>query len=334
MVALLTLAHVSFFWSMNALGMGDLHAVTGSERATLERHLKYLKDKPGKELVESLITMLAIHHSAATQVANTKLGNWASTGEGHRYVAQDNTTVDEYLDVGLKEAMELSFEPQCLQIWYRHLAQISEEVANDHGSLLTPRIIVTPFTFHQKTVESMRKCLQSMYLAPAKIVTLRVASEWHISTHIMPSPTQASTIQRPSQTPSDQTSLLTASTEQSFDMRWQKQALKYKDDLHIYVWQPHLEDIPGAYNHVKVILPTKPISATVRRRLVLVLEPPMLLEQYVSLQHSSCPTSKMKHGWDANHELFRTVVSLFDWMISDTTEFANDLKIKITQMVS
>lgn len=69
MAALPTLMQASLSSSMNALGMGEEYAAMQADKVMLERHLEYLKDSPGKTMIESMARFLVLHHPSAPQIS-------------------------------------------------------------------------------------------------------------------------------------------------------------------------------------------------------------------------------------------------------------------------
>jgi len=103
---------------MNALGMGGEYAAMQADKALLERHLEYLKDSPGKTMIESMARFLVLHHPSAPRTSPSAQGDWLRFPGGHVFSAKDDITVGSYLAEGVNEVMGLSFGSEAVLLWY------------------------------------------------------------------------------------------------------------------------------------------------------------------------------------------------------------------------
>lgn len=118
MSTLLVLAQTSFSWSMDALGVIDLDATADSDKAVLDRHYEYFKDKPGKDLIESIARFHVLHPTDSAQTFFPRQGDWIPSTGGHAFSARPGISVQSYLAEALKEITKFPFRPCSLQIWY------------------------------------------------------------------------------------------------------------------------------------------------------------------------------------------------------------------------
>ena len=174
-----------------------------------------------------------------------------------------------------------------------------------------------------------------MYLAPARAVALNIASCWSIARPMIPVHQAQSLIHLPSRERHNHSSFFSNASEQAFELNWQRGLLQYRDDLHIYVWQPHLQRRPANYISTTVIVPTVTEDRSSHRRLVLLVQPPSLLGQFSdSGWRTAWSSAEVSHSWNATHELFAVLVGLYTMMIGDCLGFVNDMKSKIKETVS
>jgi hypothetical protein len=113
-----TLAEASFTWTVKILGISEMDSLTNSDKATLERHYRYLKEKKGTELIESIVRFLVLPSPDAVQVSLPKQGQWTPVAGAWEYSAKPGITVNAYLTEALKEATGVSFSLGSLQMWY------------------------------------------------------------------------------------------------------------------------------------------------------------------------------------------------------------------------
>lgn len=118
MSTLLVLVQTSFSWSMYALGAINLNTTTESDKAILDRHYKYFKDKPGRDLIESIVKFQVLHPPDSVQALSPKQGDWIPSTDGHAFSARPGISVQTYLAETLKDITDISFRPRFLQIWY------------------------------------------------------------------------------------------------------------------------------------------------------------------------------------------------------------------------
>lgn len=133
----------------------------------------------------------------------------------------------------------------------------------------------------------------------------------------------------------------------NFVLNWQRDVLKYTNDLSIYVWQPHLKRRPKGYRVVSVmILPEQPLpDLNDQRRIVLKLEPPevkqessntiseLIIHQLLNRYKQAMPPLTSNHPWTATHEIFRILMLLFRWMVDDTAQFVDSVMYELREMV-
>lgn len=202
---------------------------------------------------------------------------------------------------------------------------------------MTPNtnLIQKSLTFPHKSIELIRQSLHQMYLAPARAVALNIASRWGIAQPMVPVHKAPRLIQLPSRERPKRSSLFFHNSEQVFELSWQRDLLQYRDDLHIYVWQPHLQRRPANYISTTVIIPTTTEDRSSYRRLVLVVQPPSLLARFSNSDwRAAWSSAEVSHPWNATHELIALLCGLYAVMIEDCLGFVNDMNRKIKETVS
>ncbi|THZ19283.1 hypothetical protein D6C89_07834 [Aureobasidium pullulans] len=315
MAALPTLMQASLSSSMNALGMGEEYAAMQADKVMLERHLEYLKDSPGKTMIESMARFLVLHHPSAPQISPSKQAEWLHFPGGHVFSAKDDITVGQYLTEGVNEAIGQPFGSEAVLL-----------------CILTPNTKITPqsLKFHHKTFELVQKSLPDLYLAPARLIALQVAWAWNVVKPIIPYHHTHVPFQLPSHTAPIGDAFLFNSEGERFTFRWQKEVMHPRDDLHIYVWQPHLRKRPCIYYSATVILPPTTNKSPLHRRLMMLVEPTSLLNRLATHgRHASGASLNTSHCWNATHEVFELIIDLFSTMVLDLSEFTVDLRDKI-----
>ncbi|KAI5242803.1 hypothetical protein E4T43_04549 [Aureobasidium subglaciale] len=322
MTTLPKLMKVSLSWGMDSLG------ATEAEKTMLERHFEYYKDRPGKRMIESIARLLVLHppvhppmvlHSSmAFETSESGRGDWLPFPGGHVFSANQNITVDEYLEEGVEEGSVHPFGMDALIL-----------------CIITPNVDVTPASlkFHHKTFELIQQNLPALYLAPARLVALQVALAWDLLSPIIPFSHDPVSVQPPSQLPSStaptNNMMLFETSEERFTLRWQRTVMSYKDDLHVYVWQPHLRSGPRTYYSATVVSPRVTQCVPLHRRLIMCVEPTCLLSRLAARgRHTSGVSLKTSHRWNATHEVFDIVMDLFEVMAGDTHLFLTELQRK------
>ncbi|KAI5245358.1 hypothetical protein E4T42_06825 [Aureobasidium subglaciale] len=328
MTTLPKLMKVSLSWGMDSLG------ATEAEKTMLERHFEYYKDRPGKRMIESIARLLVLHppvhppmvlHSSmAFDTSESGRGDWLPFPGGHVFSANQNITVDEYLEEGVEEGSVHPFGMDALIL-----------------CIITPNVDVTPASlkFHHKTFELIQQNLPALYLAPARLVALQVALAWGLLNPIIPFSHDPVPVQTPSQLPSStaptNNMMLFETSEERFTLRWQRTVMSYKDDLHVYVWQPHLRSGPRIHYSATVVSPRVMQCVPLHRRLIICVEPTCLSSRLAARgRHTSGVSLKTSHRWNATHEVFDIVMDLFAVMAGDTHLFLTELQRKCRKTVS
>lgn len=185
-----------------------------------------------------------------------------------------------------------------------------------------------------------------MYEAPSQVLAYRIAERWELTEgarDVLAGQTTAnprySPIWLPSKRKQTNHGSLFLDTGTSLTLEWQSEAPTYKNDISIYVWQPHLEKHPALYNSVNlVIAPSSSSGDTFTvRRIAVVLKPPTLLndsEPQGRLLPSVSEPSQASHSWVADHEFFRILLSFFERMTTDSAKFLDGLQQELRDLVS
>lgn len=191
-------------------------------------------------------------------------------------------------------------------------------------------------------METWRKCQQDLHLAPARIITKHVESAWDfqsVSKSIVPLTTRD---QLPSKAFQQGIGVLPSDAEKTYTLHWQSDLLPYKNDFNVYVWQPHLEQIPSAcYNSVTIFVPPKDhksqttaSSTDPARRLLVVANPPYLMPRFLRTQDALVRSgTQTQHVWDADHEKLRVIAIFFKWVVEDSSKLVDDMMLNLSEMV-
>lgn len=203
-------------------------------------------------------------------------------------------------------------------------------------------------------LQSFRVSMNEMYKAPSKVLAHCVADSWEmddlrdiLAGHSPNNPRYIAT-----RVPSQRYRAIDAMElswlhRANFVLEWQKDVLKYTNDLSIYVWQPHLQRRPKGYRMVRVIVipQTSSRESKDQRRMVLKLEPPevkeipsdaipeLIIHQFLQRYQQATPLLTSNHSWTATHEVFRTLMLLFGWMVDDTAKSVDSVIYELREMV-
>lgn len=163
-------------------------------------------------------------------------------------------------------------------------------------------------------------------------------SAWSVQS-ITKTPTPYLTSDRlPSKKISQDDGILPNGTEETYALHWQDDLLTYTNDLNVYVWQPHLKQIPSVhYNSVTVIMPSKtPISgfsASFAHRLLVIADPPSLMTRFSSSDDVFVRSDQTQHLWNADHKTLRVLAVFFQWIVADSSVLVDKMTARITEMV-
>jgi hypothetical protein len=142
----------------------------------------------------------------------------------------------------------------------------------------------------------------------------------------------------PSRKRSQDLGILPNGVEKIYTLHWQNDLLPYTNDLNVYVWQPHLDQIPSIYyNSVTIIMPSKTAISNSRvsfvHRFLVVADPPSLMTRFLSTEDAFVRSSQTQHTWAAEHEMLRVLAVLFKWIIDDSSVLVDKMTNRITEMV-
>lgn len=195
------------------------------------------------------------------------------------------------------------------------------------------------FSMWQNAVETFRGCQQDLNLAPARIIAQRLASAWDLQNITKTITSRRTSDHLPSRKVSPKSGILPKSIEEIYTLHWQSSLLMYTNDLNVYVWQPHLEQVPSIrYNSATIIMPSKtPVSRSGEssiNRLLVVADPPSLMARFLSTDDAFVRSNQTQHMWDTDHETLRVLAVFFKWMVDDSSELADEMASRTTDMVS
>lgn len=194
------------------------------------------------------------------------------------------------------------------------------------------------FSIWYNVVETFRGCQQDLYLAPARVIAKRLESAWNLQSITKPTASNLTSSCLPSKKLPKDPKILPDGNEKTYTLHWQNDLLTYTNDLNVYVWQPHLEQIPSVfYNSVTFIMPSKNATPTpstsLTHRLLVVANPPSLMTRFLSTEDAFVKNSQTRHGWDADHETLRVIAALFKWIVDDSSVLVDKMTSRTTDMV-
>lgn len=177
-----------------------------------------------------------------------------------------------------------------------------------------------------------------MHLAPARVIARCVEEEWDLKDICKPGVHQSSSI-LPSKKLHQDVNLLFGKTETTYEMHWQSDLLTYTNDVSVYVWQPHLEEIPSEhYNSITIVAPSDDVSTTPAvspsYRMLVVANPPALMSRFLNTQDAFVASASTTHAWDAGHERFRVFLIFLKWTVEDSSDLVDSMALKISEMVT
>lgn len=177
-----------------------------------------------------------------------------------------------------------------------------------------------------------------MHLAPARVIARCVEEEWDLKDICKPGVHQSSSI-LPSKKLHQDVNLLFGKTETTYEMHWQSDLLTYTNDVSVYVWQPHLEEIPTEhYNSITIVVPSDDVSTTPAvspsYRMLVVANPPALMSRFLNTQDAFVASANTTHAWDAGHERFRVFLIFLKWIVEDSSGLVDSMPAKTSEMVT
>lgn len=194
-------------------------------------------------------------------------------------------------------------------------------------------------SFWHGAIETFRLCQRDLFLAPARIITQCIESAWDLKSIKSPVTSQLTSDQLPSKERPKGIGILSDDTEKTYSLHWQKELLKYENDLYVYVWQPHLERTPSArYNSATVVIPppssNSQTGASSAHRLLVFADPPDLMSRFLETETAFVKSTQTQHTWDATDEKLRVLAVLLKWMVEDSSNLVDDMSSKAKDMVS
>ncbi|CAC9892879.1 unnamed protein product [Aureobasidium pullulans] len=173
------------------------------------------------------------------------------------------------------------------------------------------------FSIWQSAIESFRGCQRDMHLAPARVIARCVEEEWDLKDIYV--------------------NLLFGKTETTYEMHWQSDLLTYTNDVSVYVWQPHLEEIPTEhYNSITIVVPSDDVSTTPAvspsYRMLVVANPPALMSRFLNTQDAFVASANTTHAWDAGHERFRVFLIFLKLTVEDSSGLVDSMAAKTSEM--
>lgn len=177
-----------------------------------------------------------------------------------------------------------------------------------------------------------------MHLAPARVIARCVEEEWDLKDICKPGVHQSSSI-LPSKKLHQDVNLLFGKTETTYEMYWQSDLLTYTNDVSVYVWQPHLEEIPTEhYNSITIVVPSDDVSTTPAvspsYRMLVVAIPPALMSRFLNTQDAFVASANTTHAWDAGHERFRVFLIFLKLTVEDSSGLVDSMAAKTSEMVT
>jgi len=194
------------------------------------------------------------------------------------------------------------------------------------------------FSIWQNAVETFRGCQQDLNLAPARIIAQRLVLAWDLQSITEATASHLTSDCLPSTKLSSEVGILHKDIEETYSLHWQNRLLMYTNDVHVYVWQPHLEQRPSiCYNSVTIIMPTKALvfqlGGSSARRLLVVADPPNLMTRFLSTEDAFVRSSQTQHPWDTDHETLRVFAVFFKWIIDDSSVLVDQIRSRTTELV-
>ncbi|KAG9652073.1 hypothetical protein KCU95_g5573, partial [Aureobasidium melanogenum] len=296
--------------------MEYLHEANGFNETILHRQYGYFKDKPGKPLIETRVKLMTLREGAVPPKLSHEQGNWDSLN------APDDISTEKYLNLYLEKTLFSAPLGEFLQICF-----------------LTLNFETTQhqLSFWHNTIETFRGSQQDLHLAPARVITQRIASAWDLESVKKPIASQLTSDQLPSKKLPKSIGALSNNTEKTYTLHWQSHLLTYTNDLYVYVWQPHLERTPSTcYHSATIIIPSPDsdlqTSASSAHRLLVIAHPPYLMPRFLKTEDAFVKSIQTQHKWDADHEKLRVFAIFFKWMIEDSSKLVDDMVSKATEM--
>ncbi|THX93368.1 hypothetical protein D6D03_10096 [Aureobasidium pullulans] len=296
--------------------MEFLHQYNGFDEAILQRQYNYFKGKPGKSVIETRVKLMTLMPSRVQVNSNHEHGNWDSLK------APDDISTGRYVENYLTKALHPISTDAHFQICF---LIISFGTARNH------------FSIWQSAIESFRGCQRDMHLAPARVIARCVEEEWDLKDICKPGVHQSSSI-LPSKKLHQDVNLLFGKTETTYEMHWQSDLLTYTNDVSVYVWQPHLEEIPSEhYNSITIVAPSDDVSTTPAvspsYRMLVVANPPALMSRFLNTQDAFVASASTTHAWDAGHERFRVFLIFLKWTVEDSSDLVDSMAAKTSEMM-
>ncbi|THW33010.1 hypothetical protein D6D21_10170 [Aureobasidium pullulans] len=296
--------------------MEFLHQYNEFDEAILQRQYNYFKGKPGKSVIETRVKLMTLMPSRVQVNSNHEQGNWDSLK------APDDISTGRYLEKYLTKALHPISTDAHFQICF---LIISFGTARNH------------FSIWQSAIESFRGCQRDMHLAPARVIARCVEEEWDLKDICKPGVHQSSSI-LPSKKLHQDVNLLFGKTETTYEMHWQSDLLTYTNDVSVYVWQPHLEEIPTEhYNSITIVVPSDDVSTTPAvspsYRMLVVANPPALMSRFLNTQDAFVASANTTHAWDAGHERFRVFLIFLKLTVEDSSGLVDSMAAKTSEMM-
>ncbi|THY15497.1 hypothetical protein D6D00_09306 [Aureobasidium pullulans] len=296
--------------------MEFLHQYNEFDEAILQRQYNYFKGKPGKSVIETRVKLMTLMPSRVQVNSNHEQGNWDSLK------APDDISTGRYLEKYLTKALHPISTDAHFQICF---------LINSFGTARNH------FSIWQSAIESFRGCQRDMHLAPARVIARCVEEEWDLKDICKPGVHQSSSI-LPSKKLHQDVNLLFGKTETTYEMHWQSDLLTYTNDVSVYVWQPHLEEIPTEhYNSITIVVPSDDVSTTPAvsssYRMLVVANPPALMSRFLNTQDAFVASANTTHAWDAGHERFRVFLMFLKLTVEDSSGLVDSMAAKTSEMM-
>ncbi|THX80056.1 hypothetical protein D6D04_04791 [Aureobasidium pullulans] len=285
--------------------MEFLHQYNEFDEAILKRQYNYFKGKPGKSVIETRVKLMTLMPSRVQVNSNHEQGNWDSLK------APDDISTGRYL-----EKIKIPHQSSTSHLYGRPFPDL---FLNHHA------------------IESFRGCQRDMHLAPARVIARCVEEEWDLKDMCEPGVHQCSS-KLPSKKLQQDVNLLFGKAETTYDIHWQSDLLTYTNDVNVYVWQPHLEEIPSEhYNSITIVAPSDDVSTTPAvspsYRMLVVANPPALMSQFLNTQDAFVASANTTHAWDAGHERFRVFLIFLKMTVEDSSGLVDSMAAKTSEMM-
>ncbi|KEQ62349.1 uncharacterized protein M437DRAFT_49158 [Aureobasidium melanogenum CBS 110374] len=302
--------------------MEHLYEAHGFKTTVLHRQYGYFKHRPGETLIGTRVKLMTLKPGDFASKSNHEQGGWDSLD------TPDDISTEKYLKYHLEEKLRSSPAGDSLQICFLILdfGKTQHQLSFWHGA-----------------IETFLLCQRDLYLAPARVIIQCIESAWDLNSTKSPVPPQLTSDQLPSKESPKSIGILSNDTEKTYSLHWQKELLDYRNDLYVYVWQPHLERTPSArynsatstakYNSATVVIPPLSlIGASSAHRLLVIADPPCLMSRFLRTETAFVRSTQTQHTWNATHEKLRILAILLKWVVEDSSNLVDDMTSKAREM--